>query len=102
MIPADDNQTLPSLYDHHDDTSGIRPIPRDQVVLIFDELTDAPSPVYAIATSDGSDRPRRYYVGVRFVEGIIPSAEWEAPMKSEGVSPEAIEQTWRLLHESAL
>jgi len=102
MNTAYDTSTLVSLYDHDDEISGVRLIPRDQVVLIFAETSDDPGPVYALATSEQRREVRRYYVGVRFVEGIIPSTEWEAKMADDGVSATAIVETWRLLSEQAL
>lgn len=91
--------TLPSLYDHDDEVSGVHAISRDDVVIIFDEQTDEPTPVYAIVTSP---KLRRYHVGVRFAEGIIPSADWRAKLEAESVSTHVVEHVERLLGAHAL
>lgn len=94
--------TLPCLYDHADDRSGVRRIPRDEVAILVDETDEAPRCIYAVADSGRCKAPRRYYLGVRFVEGVIADADWEARMRADGVSLGAIEQTWRWLHDRAL
>jgi hypothetical protein len=49
----------------------------------------APKPIYAAVTAQGQER--RYYLGTRFVEGIIVAEGWREELERDGVAPEQIE-----------
>jgi hypothetical protein len=73
--PATKIGELPSRDEH----SGVR---------LVGDIT-APKPIYATVTVQGKER--HYYLGTRFVEGIIVAEGWREELERDGVAQAQIE-----------
>jgi hypothetical protein len=81
--------------EHEEESSGVFSVLRRPVAdIAIGEMggsgpAEEPAPVYAVPyVLAGKDRvryTRDYYLGTRFVTGIIPAEGWEDEMRADGV-----------------
>jgi hypothetical protein len=92
---------LIDLYadDAGEEQSGVRLRRRRAPQLIFmDSIGHEPSSVYVSYIGAS----RRYYLGTRFVSGIIPASDWSTPMQRDGAPLEVLQEIAGWLSEHAL
>lgn len=72
----------------------------------LDTSFEEPTPVYArpynLVGGQRCDFLKRYFLGTRFLGGVIESATWEHEMRQAGASELAILQCRRYLNDHAL
>jgi hypothetical protein len=87
-----------SYDDEVSDVRGVTALPIEMGVEILESASDRaptdPTPVYARPyTKIGADMAtseREYFLGTRFLVGLIPSATWEEEMRADGHSERSI------------
>jgi hypothetical protein len=104
--------TLPSFAEDEEVTS-VRRIPALPIEIgceIFETSVDRdasdPTPVYAHPyTLIGIEKTmanRAYFLGTRFILGLVPSVSWEEEMRADGVSGVIIEKCRRYVDSNAM